>query len=48
MSDVERFITDGNISRFVGMLRGETNPSRLDTLRRLLIAEENRYATTSD
>src|SRR6516165_9300499 len=48
MNDVERFITDGNISRFVGMLRDETNPSRRDMLRRLLIAEENRFATTSD
>jgi hypothetical protein len=48
MDDIERFVIDGNVSRFVGMLRDETNPSRQDMLRRLLIAEEKRFGRASD
>jgi hypothetical protein len=48
MDAVERFVIDGNISRFVGMLRDETNPARQDMLRRLLIAEEDRFGLRCD
>lgn len=45
MDGMERFIGDGNISRFVDMLRAESDPVRQDMLRRLLIEEENRFGT---
>ena len=48
MDDVERFVIDGNISRFVDQLRGERDPSRQQVLKRLLIAEESRFAATLD
>ena len=48
MDNVERFVIEGNISRFVDKLRVETNPSRQEMLRRLLIAEEDRFGVTED
>ena len=48
MDDVERFVIDGNISRFVDRLRIETDPCRQQTLKRLLIAEESRFGATCD
>ena len=43
MDQVDRFLCDGNISRFSDQLRYETNPARQETLKRLLIEEENRF-----
>ena len=48
MDEVERYVIDGNISRFVERLRRETNPSRQDMLKRLLIAEEDRLGKAQD
>jgi hypothetical protein len=43
MDEVERFVSDENIANFVGCLRREHNPARLQTLKLLLIEEENRF-----
>ena len=48
MDDMERFVIDGNISRFVDKLRAETDPFRRQTLKSLLIAEENRFGMAED
>ena len=48
MEELERYVIDGNISRFVDRLRAEMDPARQQTLRRLLIAEENRFGATQD
>ena len=48
MDELERYVIDGNISRFVDRLRAETDPARQKTLRHLLIAEENRFGATLD
>ena len=48
MDATERFVVEGNISRFVDKLRGETDPSRQETLKRLLMAEEDRLAMAED
>jgi hypothetical protein len=48
MDELERYVIDGNISRFLDRLRAETDPARQQTLRSLLIAEENRFGTTLD
>jgi hypothetical protein len=43
MDQVDRFICEDNISRFVDQLRREINPARQETLKDLLIEEENRF-----
>lgn len=48
MEEVERFIIDGNISRFVDKLRAETDSFRRETLKRLLVAEINRFGSLPD
>ena len=48
MDDVERFVVEGNISRFVDLLRAETDSFRRETLKRLLVAEENRFGSVAD
>jgi hypothetical protein len=48
MEEVERFVIDGNISRFVDQLRAETDSFRRDTLKRLLMAEINRFGSVAD
>jgi hypothetical protein len=48
MNEVDRFICDGNISRFVDQLRRETNPARRETLKRLLIEEEDRFGAAEE
>jgi hypothetical protein len=48
MDEVDRFVCDGNISRFSDQLRYETNPARQETLKRLLIEEENRCGAIDD
>ena len=48
MDEVERFVVEGNISRFVDLLRTETNSFRRETLKRILIAEENRFGSVAD
>jgi hypothetical protein len=48
MDEVDRFLCDGNISRFSDQLRYETIPARQETLKRLLIEEENRLGSLDD
>jgi hypothetical protein len=43
MDGLARFVSEQNIGRFVEALSRETDPNRQDTLRRLLIEEENRF-----
>jgi hypothetical protein len=44
MDELQRFVGEQNISRFVDQLRRESKAVRQDTLKRLLIEEENRFA----
>jgi hypothetical protein len=46
MGDIEQFVIDGNVSRFVDLLRSETDPRRQDSVKRLLIAEEDKFGRT--
>ena len=48
MDEVERFVIDGNVSRFVDQLRAETDSFRRETLKRLLMAEINRFGSVAD
>jgi hypothetical protein len=48
MDEMERFIGDGNIARFVDMLRAEADPARRETLKRLLIEEINRFGSLTE
>jgi len=48
MDEVERFVIDGNVSRFVDQLRAETDSFRQETLKRLLMAEINRFGSVAD
>jgi hypothetical protein len=43
MDKLQRFISEQNISRFADQLRRESNAVRRDTLKRLLIEEEDRF-----
>ena len=46
MADMDRFVSDGNISCFADQLRYETIPARQELLKRLLIEEENLFGAT--
>jgi hypothetical protein len=48
MGEVGRSACDGNILCFAGQLRWETNALRQETLKRLLIEEENRFGVTEE
>ena len=48
MADMDRFVSDGNLSCFALQLRYETIPARQELLKRLLIKEENLYGATGD
>ena len=48
MDDFDRWASDGNICLFADQLRWERNPARQETLRRLLIEEEDRFGATQD
>jgi hypothetical protein len=48
MEDFDRWASDGNICLFADQLRWETNPARQETLRRLLIEEEDRFGATEE
>ena len=48
MGDMDRWVSDGNISCFADQLRYENIPARQETLKRLLIEEENRFGATED
>ncbi len=48
MADMDRFVSDGNISCFADQLRYETVPARQEMLKRLLIEEENLFGATQD
>ena len=43
MSEIDRFISDGNILLFVDQLRWETSPAHQEALKRLLVRAENRF-----
>ena len=46
MDGLQPFISDQNITRFVAQLRRESNAVRQDTLKRLLIEEEDRFGAS--
>lgn len=48
MDEVDRPGRHGNILCFADQLRWETDPARQDTLKRLLIEEENRFGATEE
>jgi hypothetical protein len=48
MDQMDRFVSDGNIARFVDHLRCEIIPARQETLKRLLIEEENRFGAREE
>jgi len=48
MSEIDRFISDGNILLFVDQLRWETNPAHQEALKRLLIAEVDRFSAREE
>jgi hypothetical protein len=48
MGEVERSLCYGNILCFSDQLRWETNPARQDTLKRLLLREENRFPVSEE
>jgi hypothetical protein len=48
MDAVDRLACDGNILCFSDQLRWETDSARRETLKRLLIEEENRYGATEE
>ncbi len=45
MNSTERFVRDENLSRFVTRIEQEETPERREALRRLMIAEEDRYGS---
>jgi len=48
VDQIERFISDENIVRFVEQIRTATGPDRQHMLRRLLIEEERRFGATEE
>ena len=48
MDEMDRFIGNENIMRFVGQLRAETDPRRQKTLKRLLIEEVSHFGATEE
>jgi hypothetical protein len=48
MNDIDRYANDGTIFHLADQLRWETIPARMETLKRLLIKELNRYGATQD
>jgi hypothetical protein len=48
MDEVDRPVCHGNILCFADQLRWETDPARQDTLKRLLIEEENRFGAADE
>jgi hypothetical protein len=48
MDEVDRLTCDGTISHLADQLRWETSPDRQETLKRLLIAEEDRFGATEE
>jgi hypothetical protein len=48
MDEVDRPVRHGNILCFADQLRWETDPARQDTLKRLLIEEENRFGAADE
>jgi fructose-bisphosphate aldolase class 1 len=48
MDELQRFVSEQNISRFVDQLRRESKAVRQNTLKRLLIEEENRFAAAAE
>ena len=47
MDELQQFVSEQNIARFVDQLRRELNAVRQDTLKRLLLEEENRFAAAA-
>jgi hypothetical protein len=48
MDEFDRTVCDGNILCFADQLRWERDPARREALKRLLIAEEDRFGATED
>jgi predicted component of type VI protein secretion system len=48
MGEVDRSVCDGNILCFADQLRWETNSTRQETLKRLLLREENRFGVSEE
>jgi hypothetical protein len=48
MGGVDRSVCDGNILCFADQLRWETNPARQETLKRILLREENRLGVSEE
>jgi hypothetical protein len=46
MDEIDRFVCDGNIANFANRLRKEHDPAKQETLKRLLIEEEDRFGAT--
>ena len=47
MDELQQFVSEQNIARFVDQLRRKSNAVRQDTLKRLLLEEENRFAAAA-
>lgn len=48
MDELQQFVSEQNVARFVDQLRRESNAVRQDTLKRLLVEEENRFAAAAE
>ena len=48
MDELQQFVSEQNVARFVDQLRCERNAVRQDTLKRLLVEEENRLAAVAE
>ena len=48
MNELDRYVSDGNITLYVDQLRRETDPHRREKIKQLLIREETLFAATID
>jgi hypothetical protein len=48
MNDLDRFVQDRNIATFIELLHVENDPTRRQTLKNLLINEENKFGSHSE
>ena len=48
MADVDLYASDGNIALFVGQLKWESDPTRRERLKRLLIEEVDRLGASEE
>jgi hypothetical protein len=48
MDEIDRFVGDSNIANFVDRLATERDSAKRETLKRLLLEEENRFGATDE